>query len=141
MELDRQVRDLGVDDIVFFLGFREDVPRILASLDLFVLSSHLEGLGSSLLDAMASRLPVVATETGGIPEVVVNLKTGLLVPPRDPAALAQAVLTLYRDRGLAARLAGRGFEVVHQKFSAEGMAWKIIDLYEKIARKKGIRLS
>jgi len=141
IELDRQVRDLGVEDIVFFLGFREDVPRILASLDLFVLSSHLEGLGSSLLDAMASRLPVVATETGGIPEVVINLKTGLLVPPRDPAALAQAVLTLYRDRELAARLAGRGFEVVNQKFSAEGMAWKIIDLYERIARKKGIRLS
>ena len=141
MELDRQVRDLGVEDIVFFLGFREDVPRILASLDLFVLSSHLEGLGTSLLDAMASRLPVVATETGGIPEVVINLKTGLLVPPRDPAALAQAVLTLYRDRELAARLASRGFEVVNQKFSAEGMAWKIIDLYEKIARKKGIRLS
>ena len=141
MELDRQVRDLGVEDIVFFLGFREDVPRILASLDLFVLSSHLEGLGTSLLDAMASRLPVVATETGGIPEVVINHKTGLLVPPRDPAALAQAVLTLYRDRALAARLAGRGFEVVNQKFSAEGMAWKIIDLYEQIARKKGVRLA
>jgi glycosyltransferase involved in cell wall biosynthesis len=141
MELDRQVRDLGVDDIVFFLGFREDVPRILASLDLFVLSSHLEGLGTSLLDAMASRLPVVATETGGIPEVVINQKTGLLVPPRDPAALAQAVLTLYRDRELSARMASRGFELVHEKFSAEGMAWKIIDLYEKTARKKGIRLT
>ena len=141
MELDRQVRDLGVDDIVFFLGFREDVPRILASLDLFVLSSHHEGLGTSLLDAMASRLPVVATETGGIPEVVINLRTGLLVPPRDPAALAQAILTLYRDRKLAARLADRGFDAVNQKFSAEGMAWKIIDLYEKVARKKDVRLT
>ena len=141
MELDRQVRDLGVDDIVFFLGFREDVPRILASLDLFVLSSHLEGLGTSLLDAMASRLPVVATETGGIPEVVIHQKTGLLVPPRDPAALAQGVLTLYRDRELSARLASQGFEFVNEKFSAEGMAWKIIDLYEKTARKKGVRLT
>jgi glycosyltransferase involved in cell wall biosynthesis len=141
IELDRQVRDLGVEDIVFFLGFREDVPRILASLDLFVLSSHLEGLGTSLLDAMASRLPVVATKTGGIPEVVINLQTGLLVPPRDPEALAQSILTLYRDRALAARLASRGFELVNQKFSAEGMAWKIIDLYEKIARKKGVRLT
>lgn len=141
MELDRQVRDLGVDDIVFFLGFREDVPRLLASLDLFVLSSHHEGLGTSLLDAMASRLPVVATDTGGIPEVVINLKTGLLVPPRDPAALAQAILTLYRDRKLATRLADRGFEAVNQNFSAEGMAWKIIDLYETIARKKGVHLT
>jgi len=141
MELDKQARDLGVEDMVFFLGFREDVPRILASLDLFVLSSHLEGMGTSLLDAMASRLPLVATQTGGIPEVVVDRETGLLVPPRDPEALAQAVLTLYRDRHLAARLADRGFEVVHRKFSAEGMAWKIIDLYEKTAKIKGVRLT
>jgi glycosyltransferase involved in cell wall biosynthesis len=141
MALDRQVRDLGVEDIVFFLGFRKDVPRILASLDLFVLSSHLEGLGTSLLDAMASRLPVVATETGGIPEVVINGRTGLLVPPKDPEALAQAILKLYRDRPLAARMASRGFDLVHDKFSAEGMAWKIIGLYERIARNKGVRLT
>jgi glycosyltransferase involved in cell wall biosynthesis len=110
-------------------------------LDLFVLSSHLEGMGTSLLDAMASRLPIVATQTGGIPEVVVDRETGLLVPPRNPEALAEAVLTLYHDRPLAARLADRGFEVVQQKFSAEGMAWRIIDLYEKTARKKGVRLA
>ncbi len=141
MDLDRQARDLGVDDIIFFLGFREDVPRILASLDLFVLSSHHEGLGTSLLDALASHLPVVATAAGGIPEVIINMKTGLLVPPRDPAVLAQAVLTLYRDRKLAARLADRGFDAVNRNFSAEGMAWKIIDLYEKVARSKGVRLT
>jgi glycosyltransferase involved in cell wall biosynthesis len=141
MKLDRQARDLGVDDIVFFLGFREDVPRVLASLDLFVLSSYLEGMGSSLLDAMASRLPIVATRTGGIPEVVINGETGLLVPPRDPDALAQAILTLYRDRDLTGRLAERGFEVVNEKFSAEAMAWKVIDLYEQFAHRKGVRLS
>ncbi len=67
LELDRQARDLRVDDLVFFLGFREDVPRILASLDVFVLSSHMEGLGTSIMDAMASRLPVVATAVGGHP--------------------------------------------------------------------------
>lgn len=141
MDLNRQARDLGVEDMVFFLGFREDVPRILASLDVFVLSSHHEGLGTALLDALASRLPVVATQAGGIPEVIVHMRTGLLVPPRDPAALAQAILTLYRDRRLAARLADRGFEAVSRDFSAEGMAWKIIDLYEKVARNKGVRLT
>jgi glycosyltransferase involved in cell wall biosynthesis len=140
LELDREAHDLGVDDMVFFLGFREDVPLILASLDLFVLSSHLEGLGSSLLDAMASRLPVVATQTGGIPEVVLHNLTGLLVPPRDPVALAQAILTLYRDRELAGRLVERGFELVHQKFSAEAMAERVIDLYGKLAAKKGVKL-
>ncbi len=141
MDLSRQAHDLGVEDIVYFLGFREDVPRILASLDLFVLSSYLEGMGSSLLDAMASRLPIVATRTGGIPEVVIDKKTGLLVRPRDPAALAQAILKLYRDRDLAGKLAERGFEAVHEKYSAEAMAWKVIDLYEQCAHRKGIRLN
>jgi glycosyltransferase involved in cell wall biosynthesis len=141
LELDKQARDLGVEDIVFFLGFRDDVPRILASLDLFVLSSHHEGMGSSLLDAMASRLPVVATRAGGIPEVVMDRETGLLVPTRDPAALAQAILELYRDRDLAARLAGRGLEVVHRKYSAEAMAVRVVELYDRFAAKKGIRLS
>jgi glycosyltransferase involved in cell wall biosynthesis len=140
LELDKQVRDLGVEDIIFFLGFREDVPRILASLDLFVLSSHLEGMGSSLLDAMASRLPVVATQAGGIPEVVINKETGLLVPPRDAEALAQAILGLYRDREVAARYARRGFDVVHEKFSAEAMAERVVRLYEQFAAKKGVRL-
>ena len=140
MELDQQARNLHVDDIVYFLGFRDDVPRVLASLDLFVLSSHMEGLGSSLMDAMASRLPVVATQTGGIPEVVVHRETGLLVPPRDPQSLAQAILKLYLDKGQAARLAQRGFEVVQEKFSAEAMARKNIAVYERLAARKGITL-
>jgi hypothetical protein len=110
-----------VADVVYFLGFREDVPRLLASLDLFVMSSRMEGLGTSIMDAMAARLPVVATMAGGIPEVVIHRETGLLVPPRDPQALAQAILKLSLDRGLAGRLARRGHEVVHEKFSAEAM--------------------
>ncbi len=140
LELDQQAHQLGVDDIVFFLGFREDVPQILGSLDLFVLSSYLEGMGSSLLDAMASRLPVVATQVGGIPDVVSHQETGLLVPPRDPVALAEAILTLYHDRNLASRLGDKGYEVVHQKFSTEAMAGQIIDLYKTLALGKGIRL-
>ena len=140
MELSRQAQDLGVEDLVFFLGFREDVPRILASLDLFVLSSHMEGLGSSILDAMAAKLPVVATRAGGIPEIVVHRETGLLVPPRSPSALAEAVLKLYKDRKLAAALGAKGFEVVHEKFSAEAMAERIVEVYGRLAAKKGVRI-
>jgi len=140
IKLDKQARQMGVDDIVFFLGFRKDIPRLLASLDLFVLSSHHEGLGTSLLDAMASRLPIVATQTGGIPDVVIHGETGLLVPPHNPEALAQSILMLYCDRNLAVRLGQRGYEVVHQKFSAQAMAGKIIDLYERVASKKRIPL-
>lgn len=140
MELDEQVKKTDVDDIVFFLGFREDVPRILASLDLFVLSSYLEGLGTSIMDAMASRLPVVATEVGGIPELVTHEKTGLLVPPRDPRALAEAILKLYRDRKLAASYGEEGYRVVHEKYSSRAMAKKIIKEYEHIARRKDVKL-
>jgi len=141
MELDKLVKQTHVEDMVFFLGFREDVPQILASLDLFVLSSYLEGMGSSILDAMASQLPVVATRAGGIPEVVVNGETGLLVPPKSPAALAKAILRIYEDRELGRRLGQKGYEVVHQKFSAEAMAAKVILEYERIARNKHIQLT
>ncbi len=140
MELDRQAKELDVEDIVFFLGFRKDIPKILSSLDLFVLSSHLEGMGSSILDAMASRLPVVATKVGGIPEVVINGETGLLVPPRNPSALARAILRLYSDETLASRLGQKGYELVHRKFSAEAMADKVVRLYEKIGLRKWIKI-
>lgn len=140
LELESQAQALGIDDIVFFLGFREDIPRILASLDLFVLSSHLEGLGSSIMDAMASRLPVVATSAGGIPEVVRHGETGWLVPPKDPEALAEAIVRLYHDRPLAARLAQQGHDFVLRHFSAEAMAEKVIGLYLDLAREKGVRL-
>ena len=140
MDLDQQARDLGVTDLVFFLGFREDVPRILASLDLFVLSSHLEGLGTSILDAMASRLPIVATQVGGIPEVVLNEETGLLVAPKNPEALARAILRIHQDPVLARRLGDKGYEIVHEKFSAEAMARRIINIYERIAARKKVDL-
>lgn len=140
MELDKEARDSKVEDIIFFLGFREDIPRILYSLDLFVLSSYLEGLGSSILDAMACGLPVVATRTGGIPEVVVHRKTGLLVSPRNPQALAKAILKLYNDRELASRLGKRGYEMVRQKFSVQSMADKMIRLYQRLAAEKGVEL-
>ncbi|MFB0565735.1 MAG: glycosyltransferase family 4 protein [Candidatus Aminicenantaceae bacterium] len=139
-DLKRQARELMVEDIVHFLGFREDVPQILHSLDLFVLSSYLEGFGSSILDAMACRLPVVATRTGGIPEVVINEETGLLVPTRDPLSLAKAILRVYRDRELATRLAQRGYEFVRQKFSTRVIAENVINLYEKLAAEKGVEL-
>jgi len=140
MDLTQQAKEIQVEDMVFFLGFREDVPQILASLDLFVLSSYLEGMGSSIMDAMAHRLPVVASRVGGIPEVVIHGKTGVLVPPRKPSALAEAILTFYNDHSMAELYGQRGYEVVHKKFSAESMAGKIIAIYERLARNKGVVL-
>jgi len=140
LELTKQAERLDVKDVVYFLGFREDIPNILASLNLFVLSSHLEGLGSSLLDAMACRLPVVATRAGGIPEIVKHGKTGLLVPPKDPEALAEAILALYRNRGLAARLGLEGYIQVQAKFSVESTAARTVEVYRRAAERRGVRL-
>ena len=140
LRLAEQARGLGVGDLVFFLGFRDDVPRLLASLDAFVLTSDAEGLGSSIMDAMAARLPVVATRVGGIPEVVEDGETGILIPPRDPETLARTILRLANDRDLAGRLGAQGFESVRRKFSAEAMVSRIVDLYEKIAASQKINL-
>ncbi|MBN2245156.1 MAG: glycosyltransferase [Candidatus Aminicenantes bacterium] len=140
MELQKQVEQIHVEDMVFFLGFREDIPQILCSLDLFVLSSYLEGMGTSILDAMACKLPVVATKVGGIPEVVIDGETGFLVPPKRPASLAKAILKFYNNKELAEKMGEKGHQVVHEKFSAESMADRIIDLYYQLAKKKNIQL-
>ena len=101
-ELERQHQELGLGDRVRLLGFRDDVPDLLRAADLFCVSSYHEGMGTATLDAMAAGLPVVATRVGGIPEVVEDRATGLLVPPHDPGAMAGAIL------GLAADVARRG---------------------------------
>ena len=88
--LRKMAKDLGLD--VRFLGPRKDVPLVLSALDVFVLPSLSEGMGLSIMEAMAAGLPVVATEVGGVPELVVDGRTGILVPPKDPDALAEAIL-------------------------------------------------
>ena len=97
-------------------------------------------MGSSILDAMTHKLPVVATEVGGIPEVVIHRESGLLVPPREPNALAHSIMDLYKNPSFAARLGRRGYENVRRKFSAESMARKILLVYENLARKKKVKL-
>ncbi|MCP2605211.1 glycosyltransferase, partial [Candidatus Aminicenantes bacterium AH-873-B07] len=140
MELTRKVMKLNTGNVVFFLGFRKDIPQILNSLNLFVLSSYLEGLGSSILDAMACKLPVVATCTGGIPEAVKDGITGILVPPRNPEALAEAILKLYNNRKLAKEMGERGYKLVQEKFSIKSMVDKTLEFYRKLAVQKDIDL-
>ena len=95
---------------IHFLGFREDVPEILAGSDVFVLSSYLEGLGSVLLEAMAVGLPIVATRTGGIPEIVQDRLNGLLVSPKQPVLLAEAIAWMLDHPGQARTYAGKARE-------------------------------
>jgi L-malate glycosyltransferase len=95
--LEAQARALGVADRVVFAGFRRDLDRLLPACEVFCLSSRLEGLGTSVLDAMALGVPVVATAAGGIPEAVLDGATGRTVPPRDPRALADALAEALSD--------------------------------------------
>jgi glycosyltransferase involved in cell wall biosynthesis len=100
-------QELGLGRRFLFMGFREDVGSFLKSFDVFVLASKQEGMGTSVLDAQALGLPVVACRAGGIPEIVADRETGLLVPPGDPEALAAALLELAGDPGLREALGAR----------------------------------
>jgi glycosyltransferase involved in cell wall biosynthesis len=103
------------------------------SFDIFVLSSTTEGLGTSLLDAMACSKPIVAAKAGGIPEVVDDGVTGLLVPPKDHQALAHAIVTLLKDARLRQEYGAAGFARVRDRYSAERMVQDTLKVYERVA--------
>jgi len=129
--LEARARELSVP--VRFPGFREDVPSILKALDVFVMPSHMEGLGTSVLDAMAAGAPVVGTEAGGMREMLEHGKNGLVCPVRDAKALAGAILELLRDRERARLLASRAKRCVVERFSKEAMVEKTLAVYRDLA--------
>jgi glycosyltransferase involved in cell wall biosynthesis len=129
--LEKLIRELGLEGTVILTGFREDPLEILSTFTCFVLSSYLEGLGSSLLDAHAMRIPVVATDTGGIPDIVEDGKTGLLVPPRDPEALAGAILRLLADDRLRENIAKSAF-TQSRGYDYRSMVYKTITAYRQL---------
>jgi glycosyltransferase involved in cell wall biosynthesis len=127
--LERQVKELHLEKHVLLPGFRPDILSFVRAFDLFVMCSLHEGLGTSLLDAMAAGKATVASETGGIPEVVAGGETGLLVPPRDHQALASAIAALLKDAGRRAAMGQAGVERVKRVFSAERMVEKTLEVY------------
>jgi glycosyltransferase involved in cell wall biosynthesis len=129
--LERESERLGIRERVEF-GFHEDVPALLESLDVVALPSWTEGLPVVLLEAMAHARPVVATPVGGTPELVVDGETGLLVPPRDPEALADALRRLLGDPDLARRLGEAGRERVAERFTAARQTRRILELYDEL---------
>ena len=135
-ELKELAADLGISQHVVFLGTRHDIPECLAVLDLFVLPSLNEGMGRALLEAMAVGCPVVATRVGGIPDVVADGTTGLLVPPRDDRALAEAILTLLRDRSRRAAYGEAARRYVDGRFDIETMVHNIERLYDEVWQEK-----
>ena len=115
---------------IHWLGYRADVPSVLHSVDIAVVPSHWEGFGIIAAEAMLARVPVVAANASSLPEIIRDEQEGLLIPPRDPAALADAVIRLARDPGLRKRLGEAGRLRVLTEFSAPRM----VDSFENVLR-------
>jgi glycosyltransferase involved in cell wall biosynthesis len=130
-ELEQQVKHLHLEHHVVMPGFRPDVLALIKGFDLFVMSSETEGLGTSLLDAMAAAKACVGTSVGGIPEVIDDGETGLLVPPHDPLALASAIVRLLTDEALRLRMGEAGLARVASRFSVEQMVKGTLAAYER----------
>jgi glycosyltransferase involved in cell wall biosynthesis len=131
--LEHLVRGHHLEKHVLLPGFRTDVIGCIKGFDLFAMSSVTEGLGTSLLDAMACARPIVATRAGGIPEIVEDGVTGLLVPPRDDAALASAIVRGLNDGGLRRRLGDAGLSRVRERFTVERMIERTAAVYARVA--------
>jgi glycosyltransferase involved in cell wall biosynthesis len=134
--LQRQIKSLGLDHHVKLVGFRPDILSLLCGLDVFVMSSLTEGLGTSILDAMAASRPVVATTAGGIPETVVDGVTGLLVPPGHAAPLAEAVIALLGDPARRQAMGAAGLARVREHFTVDRMVDATLAVYERVADRR-----
>ena len=121
------VRDLGLDDHVVFTGRRDDIPAVTAAFDVAVLPSYREAQGLTILEAMALSRPVVASNVGGIPEMIQDRINGLLVPPQDPPALASAIVRLLQDHPLADMLGRAGHDMTHDRFCVQIMVNAVQD--------------
>ena len=131
-ELERYSASRGLSEDVLFTGFRKDVLEITKIFDIFVLCSYLEGMGTAILDAMALEKPIVATQVGGIPEIVLQGENGFLVPPRDPNKLAEAILKLANEPSLRYKMGSysrehvRNFDVKKTIDQTEAMYSKLV---------------
>jgi glycosyltransferase involved in cell wall biosynthesis len=131
--LERQIKDHHLEKHVFLTGFRPDVVSVHKAFDIFVMSSVSEGLGTSLLDAMACGKPIVATTAGGMPEVVKDGQTGILVAPRDHEAMADAIIRLLSDAAARRAMGAAGEARARAYFSAERMVRDTVELYRRVA--------
>jgi glycosyltransferase involved in cell wall biosynthesis len=136
--LEKQVREHHLEKHVLLPGFRTDVLGCIKGFDLFAMSSVTEGLGTSLLDAMACARPIVATRAGGIPEIVEDEVNGLLVPVRDHRALAAAIVRALNDPALRRRMGEAGLARANERFTVERMVSETASVYARIASRPHI---
>lgn len=133
-ELERMSEGLGISHAVLFTGFRQDIPRLLAAMDIYIMASANEGLSLSILEAMAAGKPVVITDVGGAREVVETGRTGLIIPPLSVDAIKEALLFLLESEVERRKLAQAGKEFVHKEYGVGKMMNEYRDLYGTICR-------
>jgi glycosyltransferase involved in cell wall biosynthesis len=136
--LEQQARDLGLLNRVLFTGWRRDLPRIYADLDVLAVSSDNEGTPVSAIEAMAAGCSVVATRVGGLPDLITDSTIGRLVPPRNATALANAVLDLLRRPDTARRMGRNATEAVRQRFTLTRLISDVDRLYSQLVAEKAI---
>jgi glycosyltransferase involved in cell wall biosynthesis len=138
-ELERQAADIGLKDHFSFLGRRDDIPRILRSCDIAVLPSKAEGLPNAVLEYMCAGLPTIASAVGGNAEIVRDGATGLLVPPQNSEALADAILRLLREPDLARKIAKDSQQYVLENFSFARLVREVDEMYTELLQAKGVK--
>lgn len=137
-ELESLSRELGVDDIITWTGSRKDVARILQLMNVSVLTSLEEGFPNAVLESMASGIPVVATRVGGVPEAVIDGRTGFLVDSRDHGSLADRLIQLLTSDTLAKEMGDNARKRVQEDFSMEKMICATEEAYKELLKSKGI---
>ena len=135
-ELEALVLGLGLGSCVHLAGYRLDVPEIMFALDLFATATHWEGLGIVNIEAMLARRPLVSTNVGPIPEVVDGYRGAVLVPAHDPAAMAQALVTVLSDLPAYAQWGEEGRRMARERFGVEKQIARTVQLYEHILSQK-----
>jgi glycosyltransferase involved in cell wall biosynthesis len=130
--MEARVSSMGLTDRFKFLGFRNDAPRLVQAFDVIAVPSHVEPLGNATLEAMASGRPVVGTRVGGIPEMIVDGETGLLVPAADPPALAGAISRLIQDSRLRSRMADAARARAREAFGIDVHGRRLQSCYDQL---------
>jgi glycosyltransferase involved in cell wall biosynthesis len=132
--LKEEVSGLGLEKNIEFLGYREDIPQLLQAMDIFILPSLSEGTPLSILEAMASQKPVVATDVGGLSEIVEDGETGFLVPSEDPESLAEKILFILKNRELSEKMAMEARKKVVEEYDLNNMVKRYVHLYESFSK-------
>ena len=137
-KIEKLITQFNLEEQFILLGWRRDIPRILSAMDAFVLTSLWEGLPIAVLEAMASQVPVVATRTGGISEVISESETGFLVSCHDMASMLEKVHVLLQDTPLKERILRSAKQCVNEQFDTKTMVKAHEDLYQKLVQAKGM---